>query len=410
MILDTFYLLFKSDSSQAAKGIDELDKKIESLTAKGKKRSEQENKDLKDSLKQRKELNQNLKETEQLYEKITDNIVRAATSIFSFAAVSKGFLSTTENNSKLAIQGKLLGQSAKDLKAYGYAVESAGGDSEAFSNQIQKTSDEIFEITGKVPAATEVVKKLFQATALGRKQALETGDTSLFNFEAGRAGIIPAARPFFLQTEEEAEKSVNQYKSLAEGTNEAAESAREYGKALVYLKASIDSLFTSDSKILPFFANITNNLAGNIAGLAQGKLGKFINDIQNGNFEEAGRAYLNFRYGGGKSPSNSNNENLNETTDNIYNQDLFNTDKPTQSELVVNALKNSKNSLSAARNTTLGYDSFNSGSSKSYSVKTGDINVYTNATDAQGIARDASSEWLRQITSAISNLDDGVSH
>lgn len=134
-VLDTLYLLFKTDASQAKTELEQLNQKIEKLKESGKKRSEQENKDLKEMIARQKDLQGVLKESQKTSSQLTDSLASAAAALVGFGAIRSGIVNVSEFNSGLAVQSKLLGQNAKDLEILSHAAKLAGGSSEgALSN------------------------------------------------------------------------------------------------------------------------------------------------------------------------------------------------------------------------------------------------------------------------------------
>ncbi len=136
-VLDTFYLLFKNDAKQTQTDVAALEKQIESLKDKGKKRSEQETKDLKEAVARHKELAKSLKETTDQQEKLGTSFVKtieaaaaAGTSLFAFSAIKSGVKNVTDFNSALRVTAGILGQNGSALAAFAAAGEHAGGTQE----------------------------------------------------------------------------------------------------------------------------------------------------------------------------------------------------------------------------------------------------------------------------------------
>lgn len=134
MILDTLFLLFKTDAPGAKTDIDAIDKQIDQLTAKGKKRSDQENKQYAELKKQRKETLDSLKEQQRESEKLNNSFqsmvsgaVGAVTAYASFSALKAGLVDANNLNTSLRILQQTYGVSAVAAKAYGAAVERSTG-------------------------------------------------------------------------------------------------------------------------------------------------------------------------------------------------------------------------------------------------------------------------------------------
>lgn len=244
-ILDTFYLLFKSDAPAAGKEVDELDKKISSLAAKGKLRNESEIKELKELRKQRSELTRDIKdqtrETDKLGEAITSTIegaASAALAVFSLSALKSGVVHAIDFNSALQVQAKLTGQNVTEMLAYAAAVEKAGGSKEAFLSFSQQQFSQ-FAASGLpypgVTAATEFYRKQLKNFHTPHDQELA--------FQ--RFGISdPGHKAFLLQSDAEYEKNISNAREFAKVTKQQADNLRELKAAGTEAGQAIDSAFT----------------------------------------------------------------------------------------------------------------------------------------------------------------------
>ncbi len=196
MILDSFLLNFRSDSSQAQKDVDALNKKIADLTATGKKRTDQENielKQLKEKQKSLKETANQTKETANQYTKLAESAGQAAAALIGVGSiVAKGVLKNSSFNSDLQVQSKLLGQSAKDLQAYDNLFASLGGRRGAFKEFIQSHFKDYADKTGQnlLPADQIVAKIKAQLKASGTEGGREFQFSRLEIDDAGlRSGL-----------------------------------------------------------------------------------------------------------------------------------------------------------------------------------------------------------------------------
>src|ERR1700684_659048 len=107
-VLDTFYLLFKSDAKGAQADVAALDKQISALAAKGKSRNEAEVKELQALRKQRAEALRDIKDqtkaTDELggsFVKMVESGAQAATAFLALGAIKSGVLDATRLNSTL---------------------------------------------------------------------------------------------------------------------------------------------------------------------------------------------------------------------------------------------------------------------------------------------------------------------
>lgn len=139
-VLDTFYLLFKTDAGGAKAEVAALEKQIESLKDKGKKRSEQESKDLKEAVKQHKELTAGLKDQATAADKLKDSLMSAVAAYIGFQAIKAGVVDNANFNRSLGRQSEVIKQNADDMAAYGAAIEVVGGDSQEFFNHVSNLS------------------------------------------------------------------------------------------------------------------------------------------------------------------------------------------------------------------------------------------------------------------------------
>lgn len=118
-ILDTFYLLFKSNADDIQKGAKKAQKATEDLEDAAKKSG---------------------KEVEKLGEnfvKLVERGTEALTAYASYSFLKNGVVDAAKFNSALEVQSKLWGQNAQQMKTYAAAAESAGGTQQGFLGNIQ---------------------------------------------------------------------------------------------------------------------------------------------------------------------------------------------------------------------------------------------------------------------------------
>jgi hypothetical protein len=122
-ILDTLYLLFKTDiPASAGKEVAALDKQLDELGKKGKKRSEEENKQYELLKKQRKDLLDETKQQQREVDKLADsfrglaqNALGAVTAFATFSGLKSGILDAARFNADIATQADVTRQSADEL-------------------------------------------------------------------------------------------------------------------------------------------------------------------------------------------------------------------------------------------------------------------------------------------------------
>lgn len=255
-IFSTFYLLFKTDSGQAAKDVAELDKKVDNLRQTGKKQGEQQQKDTKESTKQLKDYNESLKETGSQYVKIAEGVAQATAATISFGSIAKGIFGTAGINSNLEVQSKLLGQSAVDIKAYGAAVQAAGGSSSGFGAHIQELFERFSALGLNLPKIDDVLQKYRDIL----KQT--NGNPAQQELAFQRLNIQdPGLKSLLLESDEDYKRDIQLQKQLAQNTQEGAVVAREFSKEWAVTGAALDSVFTTIGQdVLPVFITINKDL------------------------------------------------------------------------------------------------------------------------------------------------------
>lgn len=122
-ILDTFYILFKNNSSEVVKQNQQI---------------ENSSKKTADSLKNTNDQAEKLGES---YVKIAESLGSMITAYLSLDAVKGGLQHAQQFTAGLEMQSRWLQQNSSDLAAYGNAVKTVGGSSEAFVGTIKKLHD-----------------------------------------------------------------------------------------------------------------------------------------------------------------------------------------------------------------------------------------------------------------------------
>lgn len=244
MILDSFYLLFKSNATQARTDIKQLDEQIAQLAAKGKKQDDEESKRLDNLRKQRRALKQDLKDITGEMDKLGDSFTRvieagvgALTAYVSFGAIKTGILDAAKLNSTLAVQAKITGQNAGELKAYATAVEAAGGSAEGFLSSISA-------MTSQAAAAGLPLTNISQLLRYIHNQ-LENQPKQEQRRILGLYGITdPGEIALLEQGNAEFEQSIADIQKHADATNKAAPAAREFQKQLSKTYQTFQDVFS----------------------------------------------------------------------------------------------------------------------------------------------------------------------
>lgn len=188
-VLDSFYLLFKTDAKGAQADVAALDKQIADLAAKGQKRDEAEVKQLKELRKQRAEMTRDIKDQTkevdklgQSFVKTIENVASAGTALFAFTAIKAGVQHATDFNSQLLVTSKILGQNVKSLSAFASAAEAAGGTKEGAIGQYQSLALQYSSQGLKPPTPEELITNLRKSLA-----NYKTPEAKLFQLQ--RLGI-----------------------------------------------------------------------------------------------------------------------------------------------------------------------------------------------------------------------------
>lgn len=261
-VIDTFFLLFKTDAKGAQADVSALDKQISALAAKGKSRNEAEVKELQSLRKQRAEALRDLKDQTDATDKLGDSFVKmvengaqAATAFLALGAIKSGVLDATRLNATLEIQGKLIGQSVTGLRAYAAAFEAAGGTQEGFQSLIQSA----FQQQAAAGLGTPDVKTLLDRLRAGAKQyPTQQGKEQYFQrlglpLDAGAKNILQSSDADY------ADYVKNGFKN-APLNEEEAKKARDFEKEMASVQQALLTAYTKIADdVLP---GLTSGLQG----------------------------------------------------------------------------------------------------------------------------------------------------
>lgn len=273
-ILDTFYILVKSNSKEAAKDTAELtkstealDKKIGELAKKGKQRTEDEEKQLKDLRKQRTQGVQDLKdqekatgkvneETDKLgknYTKLADGIGSAITAYVGLAAVQGGIINATQFNSKLKVQSDYLKQNAQDMYAVGAAAEQYGYSADEARATVERLTVAAQQQGRQLPPILDIYRKFHEqlssaARIQGESQARLIG-TERMHLDQGTITIL-------MQQGDAWERLYEAKKKLAPSAADLA-AAREFEAQWSQTTQVFQHLFTElSTDVLPTLSSL----------------------------------------------------------------------------------------------------------------------------------------------------------
>ena len=261
-VLDTFYLLFKTDATTgAASDIKQLENQIDSLTAKGRKRSDEENKQLLLAKKNLKSITDELKDQQKQIDKIGDSFVKvvegavgALTAFASFGALKSGLADAARINSVLHVNQQITGQSAGEIKAWSAAVESAGGSADGFLSTIQSMTKAAAEAGRPLTNISGLLRYIHSQIA---GQPVQEQRRILGLYGIADPGLIALLE----QSNAEFEKNIKEIQKHADATNRAAPSAREFENQWSKTKRTFEDVFSViDQDILPAFTKFLKSL------------------------------------------------------------------------------------------------------------------------------------------------------
>lgn len=472
MILDTFYLLFKSDTKQASDGIVDLEKKISSLATKGKNRTDEESKALKEAVQQYKSLTEEIKKTNNQYDSLVSSAIQAATTLVSLNSLKNGLFDAAKTNSNLAVQSKLWGQNAVEVKAWSAAVEQAGGTAQGFQSDFQGMFQRYAAAGLRLPDIDKVFNFIREKvkTHLNNPELLERAFQHYGITDPGTKSILS------LKNDADFQAAIAKNKELAANAEKGSEAARHFEQEWSKVKTSLDAVFTTiDNDLLPsldpllkatqdFFDYLKDNkgvaeatfgvVAVAIPAISAAIIGSLVPamgalsavtapllgavgilggaGVLGGAFAKAAPgAAMAFGLGGA---ANNTPNKYSSMTDHILNGSkganesssipknkarlMADYDKEMESggwtPPYAKGLQDLNKTMKQAQDSLslAGSSNFSTSSVNNVggarNITLGDIHVTSSAPDAKGLATDIRDNWQHQIRAALSNLDDGV--
>lgn len=204
-ILETFYILFKSDASEVKKGAEEAEKST-------------------------KRLNETLNNTGKASEKVGAaflGMARAFTGVIAAAVsastVIAGIRSATEYSQQLAVISQQLGVNVTELDAWSNAVKRSGGSAEGFQSSLRNLST---HLGGSPAIALKVLPQLADVfSRLGRVRAFQYGkmlgldESTILLLQHGRReveDVIKRQKELGLVTKQDTELSLKFNRELTD--------------------------------------------------------------------------------------------------------------------------------------------------------------------------------------------------
>jgi hypothetical protein len=226
-VLETFYLLFKADTSDLKKGSDDAIKSTEKLTEK-------------------------LKSIDKTSEKIGSKFLGIASSlsglIASFASIHSvisGISNAVSYDIELGKASRALGVNSEELDIWGNAVKQAGGTSEGFQNSLRNLASH-FHTTASVaikafPQLADVFSHISRYSAFNLGKAYGIDEGTILLLQQGRR---------------EVEKVLKQQRELGVVTQKDIEVSTKYNQELQNLDHSFRTLY--NAIVIPILPALTS--------------------------------------------------------------------------------------------------------------------------------------------------------
>lgn len=226
-VFETFYLLFKSDTTDLKKGSDEAINSTKKLKG---------------------EINSLDKATEKVgsnFARIITQLTGAVAAFASIHSVISGLANTVNYDIELGKTSRFLGVDPEDLDLWGRAAKQAGGTAEGFQNSLRNLAQN-FHTTAKVamgalPQLADVFSKIsrYAAFNLGKAYGLDEGTILLLQ-----------------QGRREVEAVLKKQRELGIITKEDTEISYKYNQALGNLETSFRTLY--NAIIIPILPALTS--------------------------------------------------------------------------------------------------------------------------------------------------------
>ena len=271
-VLDTFYLLFKTDAGGAKNEVLQLDKQIDQLREKGKKRSEQENKELEEKIKRQKELKNEIKDGNQAAEKLMNNVAGAFAGYFSAAAIKNRITETAQMNRSLKDQASVLQVNTRELKTYAAALKELGANEGDLEGFVSSRAQEYQKMGKQYPGIAKDIAYMRSTIANASPAAQRKFLRENFGVpETMIQGVAPS-----ITSDERLEAVVQAAAVRTAASEKDFEAAQKFGQSVDRFGQSVDALATSaGGKLLPsaskgldWLTRGINKISGNPEGSA----------------------------------------------------------------------------------------------------------------------------------------------
>lgn len=247
-ILETFYILFKSNAGEVKAGADEAKKTTDDLE------------------KKINSTNVAAKDLGKTFTGVVEAAGSALAGLLSLGALKANILQAAAYNNELSKQSQLLNLNAAEMSAWGGAVQAAGGSAEGFTASLKGLYSQYAQIGlgGRVagvfdilPRLAERFERMSQSSSymLGKRLGLDDGTIMLL--QKGRR---------------EVETMIERQKELTHVTKADLEISRKFNTEWENTGKVFRSLFTTiGSDVLPFFTRMFTGIQDIVMSLREHK-------------------------------------------------------------------------------------------------------------------------------------------
>lgn len=253
-VLETFFILFESDASDAKKGVDDLDKSL-GETSKAAKKS----------------ISSTDKATE-AFVGMGKNALQAAAGVFALGSMIAGISAKAAQLDELGKFSELIGENIGDVDAWSQAAVRAGGSADSFRQSIKSLNEKVVDASvrgmnevvpffnqlgisivdagGKARSSLEILPELASAfERLSRQEALGLGQK--LGLDQGTILLLQSGR-------REVDDLVKKQRDLGVATKEAAELSADFNDEMSDLRQSLS--FASQSMLVSVLPAINSML------------------------------------------------------------------------------------------------------------------------------------------------------
>lgn len=248
--VEEFFLLFKSNTKDAQRDIKQLDAQIADLATKGKKRSDEETKQLNELRKQRQTATQDLQDQSKAVGDLDTSFSRLALGglkvlgiAFGLKELKEGISRAVDFNATVEKTAKLTGISARELAVWNGVVATAGGNpgSTDYLNFITQLNAKYAEL-GVNDRVRKVNEELFQLSDYFRQ--LESASQGSSQSVAAFAGIGTDLWLAMKDGKEVLKEYIKQQEKISGVTDESAASAFRFKQQMANINTETTKLFT----------------------------------------------------------------------------------------------------------------------------------------------------------------------